>query len=98
MEPKAPTRHRASLSVSADHVPLGHSATLTWRVIGVTAAVDSVHLSTGNDDGTNMIEAALPEGSREVIFTQPGAYTFVLTATFGDGEKLTRQVSVLVSR
>jgi hypothetical protein len=67
---------------------------LTWRVIGVTAAVASVHLSTGNEDGTNMIEAASLEGSREVIFAQPGAYTFKLIATFGDGIKLNRQVNV----
>lgn len=98
MDPEAPTRHRASLSVSAYHVPSGHSATLVWRVLGVTAAVASVHLSTGNDGGTKMIEAAPPEGSREVIFARPGAYTFTLTATFGDGIKLRRQVKVQVNK
>ena len=97
MDPEAPTRHRANLSVSADHVPLGHSATLTWQVIGVTAAVASVHLATGNEDGAHMIEAAPPGGSREVIFAHPGVYTFTLTATFGDGVKLSRQVNVHVT-
>lgn len=98
MDPEAPTRHRASLSISTEPVRLGHSATLTWRVIGVTAAIASVHLLTGNEDGPNMIESAPPEGSREVIFAQPGAYTFILTATFGDGVKLSRQVNVRVIR
>ena len=96
MDPEAPTRHRASLSVSADHVPVGHSATLTWQVIGVTAAVASVHLATGNEDGAHMIEAASPGGSRELI-SPPGVYTFALTATFGDGMKLSRQVNVQVT-
>ncbi len=97
MEPNTPSRHRATLSVSNNQVLLGHSTTLTWQVIGVAAAVDSVHLATGNEEGTKMIEAASPQGYREIIFSQSGAYTFTLTATFGDGTKLSRQVNVQVA-
>lgn len=89
--------HRASLSVTAEQVPVGHSACLSWKVIGVEASVASVHLSSGHKDGLSTIESALAEGAREVIFTRPGTFIFTLIATFGDGAKLTRQVSVHVT-
>ena len=97
MEPQVFPRHRAILSVSADTISLGQSILLSWRVTGVAALVDSVHLATGAGDGTRMIESARPAGSREVIFNQAGLYTFTLTATFGDGTKLSRKVSVRVT-
>jgi hypothetical protein len=52
-----PSLHQATLCVSTDRVSLGHSATLTWKVIGVAAAVDSIHLASGSEDGTHMIES-----------------------------------------
>lgn len=88
--------HRARLFVSAEQLPLGHSATLAWQVIGVEANVASVHLSSGAAGGPSMIESAPAQGSREVIFTQPGTFTFTLIATFGDGAKRSEQVSVRV--
>jgi hypothetical protein len=92
----SPTHHRATLSVTAERVPPGGSATLQWSVVGVEANVASVHLTSDIDGGPSMIECAASQGAREVIFTRPGNYTFSLTATFGDGSKITRQVSVIV--
>lgn len=91
-----PSHHRASLSVSAEQVPLGHSTTLNWKVVGVEANVASVHLTSGHEDGLNTVESAPVEGSRELIFSRPGIFIFTLIATFGDGAKLSRQVSVHV--
>jgi hypothetical protein len=82
--------------MSADQVSLGHSATLVWKVVGVEANVTSVHLTSRIEDGLYMIECAPVQGSREVIFTRPGTFTFTLTATFGDGVKHSQQVSVRV--
>ncbi|HLF25434.1 MAG TPA: hypothetical protein VJG32_03775 [Anaerolineae bacterium] len=96
MDPARPSLHRANLSVSADQVPPGHSVTLSWRVVGVEANVTSVHLTSCIEDGLYMIERAEAQGSREVIFTRPGTFTFTLTATFGDGVKHSREVSVHV--
>jgi hypothetical protein len=86
--------HRATLSVSAGQVRLGCSATLSWKVVGVEASVASVHLTSGIEGGPSMIEAAPAQGSREIIFTHPGEFTFTLTATFGDGAKRSEQVRV----
>ncbi len=69
---------------------------LDWRVIGGEANVASVHLETCIEGGAHLIEGAPPQGSREVIFTHPGRFTFTIIATFGDGVKLTRQVTVSV--
>jgi hypothetical protein len=90
------TRHRASLSVSGTLAQPGWCVTLSWNVVGVAANVASVHLASGGEDGPCMIERVPPRGAREVIFTSTGTFTFMLTATFGDGAKRTRQVSVEV--
>ena len=91
-----PSHHRANLSVSAEQVALGHSATLSWKVVGVEANIASVHLTSGLQDGLNTIESAPAEGTREVIFSRPGTFTFTLIATFGDGGKVSREVNVFV--
>jgi hypothetical protein len=88
--------HIARLSASAERVSLGDSTTLSWQVIGVEANVASVHLTSENEDGLSMIENTPTVGSREVIFTSLGRFTFRLTVTFGDGVKLSRIVSVRV--
>ncbi len=90
------TRHRANLSVSSTSAQPGWCVTLRWNVVGVAANVASVHLASGGENGPGMIEAVPPRGVREVIFISPGVFTFTLTATFGDGAKRTREVSVEV--
>lgn len=61
------------------------------------ANIASVHLTSALEDALNTIESAAAEGSREVIFSRSGTFTFTLVATFGDGAKLTRQVTVHVN-
>lgn len=90
--------HRTDLSVSAEQVSPGGSITLRWNVIGVEAAVASVHLASSSADGPRMIESVPPHSSREIIFTQPGTFTFTLTATFGDGVKRVQQISISVQQ
>lgn len=90
------TPYRANLSVSAMHVQPGGFVTLSWNVVGVAASVASVHLASSVGDSPHMIEVVPPRGAREVIFTQPGTFTFTLTATFGDGVKRLRRVGVKV--
>jgi hypothetical protein len=91
-------RHRVGLSVSSTLVQPGWCVTLSWNVVGVAANVASVHLASGIEDGPTMIEGVPQHGAREVIFPSPGTFTFTLTATFGDGAKRTRQVSVEVQQ
>lgn len=97
MSPTTPVHHRATLSASAARVAPGHSATLSWKVVGVEANVSSIHLSSGLEDGLSIVESAPAEGAREVIFSRPGTFTFTLIATFGDGARLSRMVKVQVS-
>lgn len=88
--------HRVNLSVTAARVRPGYTVTLSWKAVGVEANVASVHLTSSLGDGARMIEAVPSQSSREVIFAHPGAFSFALTVTFGDGVKRMRQVRVVV--
>jgi hypothetical protein len=92
------SHHRTELMVSQAETAPGGSATLRWRVIGVDADVASVHLTSSVEDGPRMIECVPSQGARELIFSEPGRFIFRLTATFGDGAKQVRVVSIIVQR
>lgn len=87
---------QTKLTPSAQRVPVGHSFSLAWEVTTTTAAVASVQLTRQGETGLEMIEALPDRGSRLMIFTRPGRFTFTLTAVFEDGVKHTRQVLIRV--
>ena len=88
--------HRVTLTISAREVQPGYTAHLRWKVVGVKANVASIHLAIRIDSGPSIIERILAEGSRELLLTEEGTFVFTLTATFGDGIRLSRETSVCV--
>jgi hypothetical protein len=88
--------HRATLTISAREVQPGYTAHLRWKVVGVKANVASIHLASRIDSGPCIIERILAEGSRELLLTEEGTFVFTLTATFGDGIRVSREATVRV--
>ena len=89
--------HMVKLSLSPTQVLPGHVATLRWQVVGIGVSVRGVQLASSNEHGPRMIEGVPAEGSRQMIFTEPGRFTFTLTATFSDGERRGKRVTLTVS-
>lgn len=89
--------HRATLTVSASEVHPGFTALLHWKVVGVKANIASVHLASRVDSGPSIIESIMAEGSRELLLVEVGTFAFTLTATFGDGIRVSREALVHVT-
>jgi hypothetical protein len=87
---------RVKLLASAERVLAGHALWLEWSVVSSVAAVSSVQLASAGESGMEVIESIPEQGSRQMIFTRPGSYTFTLTVTFQDGVKRCKQVRVRV--
>jgi hypothetical protein len=92
---RSPLR-RVRLLVSAERVPAGHALSLEWNVVSPGAAVASVQLASISEAGLEVIESIPEQGTRQMIFTRPGLYTFTLTVTFQDGVKRYKHVRVSV--
>ena len=72
--------------------------TLSWKVVGLGAAVASVQLACqcGAEGSIQMIESIPAQGLRQMIFNRPDHYTFTLTAIFRDGSKRRKQIRVCI--
>jgi hypothetical protein len=84
------------LTVSPADVPLGQIATLRWKVVGLGVNVTGVQLASQTENGLCMIEGTSAEGTRQMIFGQPGVFTFTLAATFSDGTRRRKGISLAV--
>jgi hypothetical protein len=84
------------LFVSAERVPAGHSLSLGWLVVSSGMGVASVQLASAGEPGLEVIESISDQGTRQMIISRPGSYTFTLTVTFQDGVKRCKQVRVRV--
>ncbi|HET6318151.1 MAG TPA: hypothetical protein VFG86_16980 [Chloroflexota bacterium] len=87
-------RHVLRLSLTPAQALVGHTTTLRWQVAGHGVRVMGVQLASSNASGICMIESAAMTGSRQLIFTCAGTFTFTLTATFGDGARRHKHVRV----
>ena len=84
------------LASSASWVPSGHSVSLSWDVQGSSGMRPNAQLAWAGETGLEVIEAVPVQGVRQILFTRPDTYTFTLTATFGDGVKLSKKVRIHV--
>jgi hypothetical protein len=91
-----PPHREVNLTSSAPWVPSGYSVSLSWEVLGVDELLPNVQLAWAGESGLEVIEAVPERGSRQIIFTRAGIYTFTLTAAFGDGVKLIKQAHIQV--
>ena len=89
-------RHVLRLSLTPAQALVGHATTLRWQVAGLGVRVLGVQLASSNASGICMIESAATTGSRQLIFTCTGVYTFTLTATFSDRARRHKHVRVAI--
>jgi len=92
----SPSQRSLVLTSSASWVPAGHSVSLGWEVSGIDGSHPNIQLAWAGETGLEVIEAVPERGARQIIFTRPDLYTFTLTAAFGDGAKLHKQIQIRV--
>jgi hypothetical protein len=90
------SRHLLDLTLCPAQTLPGRAATLRWQVAGNGVQVTGVLLSTDDENGMTVIESTPASGSRRLIFSRPGLFTFTLAATFSDGARRLRRVSISV--
>ncbi len=89
-------RHGVKLSSSTAWVAAGHSLSLSWEVPCSDEANVNIQLTCASESSLEMIETIPHQGTRQMIFSRPGMYTFTLTASFGDGVKHIKQIQIQV--